>query len=193
MRQTLGYGLRPNPTYAQASPPAAFLAAFALGGLLGRLPGGRPFLDGGFRLAGGFLLSSRLLAGALARRDLARHFCPDLLLDRGRGLLELLFARPEGARHAVQDDAGGGGSSGAERGAGDRFHRVRRAASNAFLRHVGFLAELCPMGTMLHRKGARVALSVAAQGLNPNPARRPRSVVRTTPHARSVRTAHKDR
>jgi len=88
---------------------------------------------------------------------------------------------------------GSGGSSGAERGAGDRFHRVRRAASNAFLRHVGFLAELCPMGTMLHRKGARVALSVAAQGLNPNPARRPRSVVRTTPHARSVRTAHKDR
>src|SRR3979490_657008 len=179
MRQTLGYGLRPNPTYAQASPPAAFLAAFALGGLLGRLPGGRPFLDGGFRLAGGFLLSGRFLAGALACRDLARHFCPDLLLDRRRRLLELLLAGSEGARHAVQDDAGGGGGGGAERGAGDRFHRVCRVASNAFLRHVGFLAELCPMGTMLHRSRARVAPSVAVRGLNPDPARSPRSAART--------------
>src|SRR5258705_5967405 len=152
----LGYGLRPNPAYA-ASPPAAPLAALALGGLLRALPRGRPFLHGGFRLAGGFLLSGRLLAGALACRDLARHFCPDLLLDRRRRLLELLFARPEGARDAVQDDAGGGGGGGAEAGAGDRFSPVRRVASNAFLRHVGFLAELCPMGTMLHRKRARVA------------------------------------
>src|SRR6195256_6146127 len=104
--------------HAPSSPPAAPLAALAIGGLLGGLPGGRPFLHGGFRLAGRLLFSSRLLAGALGRRDLASHFGAHSFLDRRRGLLELLFARPEGARHAVQDDAGGGGGGGAARGAG---------------------------------------------------------------------------